>query len=117
MSKSKVVPATSKQVREWFAAHPNKVPKGAEVSVQVSCKGRLAQSAIEAFNKAAKSHGMQYVEGNRKTVPVTFKARNHRMVTRHLPVAEIRALAGKPESRGPLGKAALVAAGEALAAG
>lgn len=103
----KVIPATSKDVRNWFAQNPKKVPAGAEKSVQVSCKGRIKPTAIETFNKAAKSHGMSYAEGNEKTIVLSYKAKNHRMVEAHLPKSQVRALAGKAGSRGPLSKADL----------
>lgn len=111
---AKVIPATSKDVRAYFVKHPEKVPAGAEKSVQVSCKGRIKPSAVEVFNKD-KSHGMKYVEGQKNIVPLTYKAKNHRMVTTHLPRAEVRALAGKPGSKGPLSKADMAFAGEVLA--
>lgn len=107
---SKVIPATSKQVREFFAAHPKQIPAGAEKSVQVSCKGRIKPTAIEVFNKVS---GMRYDEGSEPTMPLTYKAKNHRMVTVHLPKSEVRALAGKaPGTRGPLSKRDLDIAAE-----
>jgi hypothetical protein len=108
----KTVPATSKDVRTWFEQNPKKVPAGAEVSVRVSCKGRIKPEAIEVFNEAAKSHGMRYDEGAPKMMPLTYKARNHRMVTTHLPRTQVRALAGKAGTRGPLSKADLDFAAE-----
>lgn len=116
MATIKTVPATSKDVREYFARNPKKVPAGAEVSVQVSCKGRISQKAIEVFNKDAKSHGMKYSEGNPKHMPLIYKARNHRMVTVHLPRAEVRAMAGKDGKRGPLTKQDLEFAAEVFVA-
>lgn len=115
MGSRKTIPATSVDVREYFARNPKKVPAGAEKSVNKSCKGRIKVNAIDVFN-ADKSHGMRYEEGNVRTLPLTYKARNHRKVTVHLPVSEIRALAGKPGSRGPLGQKAIEAAAEAYAA-
>lgn len=97
---SKVIPATSKDVRTFFASHPTLVPSGAEKSVQVSCKGRIKPTAIKVYNKHNKTQ--PYSEGNRPTMPLTYKAGNHRMVTEHLPVPEVRAWAGKAGTRGPL---------------
>lgn len=115
MGSRKTIPATSVDVRDYFAANPKKIPTGAEKSVKRNCKGRIKVNAIDVFN-ADKSHGMHYEEGNVAVLPLTYKARNHRKVTVHLPVSEIRALAGKPGSRGPLGQRALEAAAEAYAA-
>lgn len=100
----KAIAATSKDVRNWFAKNPNKVPAGAEVSVQVSCKGRISASAIEAFNKASKTHGMKYAEGNEKVIALPYKAGNNRMVVMHKPVSQVRKAAGKAGVRGPLSK-------------
>jgi len=111
---SKVIPATSQDVRAYFTSNPKKVPAGAEKSVQKSCKGRVAVSAIEAFN-SDKSHGMRYVEGQGAHVALTYKARNHREVTVHLPRTQVRALAGKTGARGPLSKRDMDAAAQAYA--
>ena len=94
-----ILSATSQDVRKFFASHPTMVPAGAEKSVQVSCKGRIKPEAIAVFNKKS---GMRYVEGNEPTMPLTYKAKNHRMVTVHLPKSQVRAMAGKSGTRGPL---------------
>jgi hypothetical protein len=99
-----LIPATSKDVRRYFVENPSKVPPGAEKSVQVSCKGRIKPNAIETFNKD-KSHGMHYQEGTKRVTALTYKAKNHREVKVVLPTAEVRRLAGKPGSKGPLSKA------------
>lgn len=117
MGKRTFVPATSQDVRNFFAENPDKIPAGAEVSVQVSCKGRVSQSAVEVFNKAAKSHGMRYVEGQEPHMPVTYKARNHRMVTEYRPISEVRKLAGAEGKRGPLSKAHLDIVAEKILSG
>lgn len=109
----KTVPATAKQVRVWFDQNPRKVPTGAEKSVKVTSRGRIKPEAVEVFNKAAKSHGMKYTEGSEPMMPLSYKAKNHRMVTTHLPKREVRALAGKPNSRGPLSESDLAHAAEA----
>jgi len=98
----KIVPATSKHVRNWFAQHPTQIPEGAEKSVQVSCKGRIKPTAVAVYNKHNKTQ--PYTEGNEATMPLTYKAKNHRMVTVHLPKSQVRSLAGKTGSRGPLSK-------------
>lgn len=110
----KFIPATSQDVRSYFARNPKKIPSGAEKSVQVSCKGRIATAAVDEFN-ADKSHGMRYVEGSPATMPLTYKARNHRQVTVHLPKTQVRALAGKAGTRGPLSKRDLDFAAEVFA--
>lgn len=102
----KFVPATSQDVRSYFERNPKKIPTGAEVSVQKSCKGRIKPTAIAVFN-SDKSHGMRYDEGSEPTMPLTFKAKNHRMVTVHLPKSHVRSLAGKSGTRGPLSKSDL----------
>lgn len=103
--KTKVIPATSKDVRRWFAENPDQVPAGAEKSVQTSCKGRISTGAVEVFNKAHKGT-MKYDETSkvRKVTPLTYKAKNHREVTVVLPTPQVRALAGKAGTRGPLSK-------------
>lgn len=111
---SKVIPATSKQVRQWFDKHPKQVPAGAEVSVRVSCKGRIKPTAIEVYNKHNKTQ--PYTEGSEATMPLTYKAKNHREVTVHLPKSQVRALAGKTGSRGPLSAADLDFAAEMFVA-
>jgi len=110
----KFIPATSQDVRQYFAKHPKKIPAGAEKSVQVSCKGRVKPNAIDVFNKDAKIHGMKYVEGNTKAVALSYKARNNRVVTVHLPMHEVRSLAGKSGVKGPLSAADRERAIEAL---
>lgn len=101
---SKTIPATSKDVRKFFSENPKMIPAGAEKSVQVSCKGRIKPNAIETFNKAKKTHGMHYQEGTHRVVALTYRAKNHREVTVHLPAAQVRTLAGKSGKRGPLSK-------------
>lgn len=104
MATKTIIPATSKDVRKYFAENPTLIPEGAEKSVQVSCKGRIKPTAIEVFNKKS---GMHYDETARvrKVVPLTYKAKNHRDVTVHLPMKQVRALAGKTGKKGPLSKA------------
>jgi len=97
---AKVIPATSKDVRKFFAENPKMVPTGAEKSVQVSCRGRIKPTAVEVYNKHNKAR--PYSEGNEATMPLSYKAGNHRMVTVHLPKSQVRAMAGKTGSRGPL---------------
>ena len=107
---AKVIPATSKDVRKFFAQNPKMVPAGAEKSVQVSCKGRIKPEAIKVYNKHNKSQ--PYTEGNEPTMPLTYKAKNHRDVTVHLPKSHVRSLAGKTGTRGPLSQADLDFAAE-----
>lgn len=106
----KKIPATSKDVRVFFEKNPTLIPEGAETSVRVSCKGRISTKAVEVYNKHNKSR--PYSEGNVAHMPLTYKAKNHREVTVMLPKAQVRALAGKPGSRGPLSKADLDFAAE-----
>lgn len=113
-TKTKTVPATSKDVREWYAKNPERIPQLAEKSVQVSCKGRIKPTAIERYNKE-NTDGKVYVEGAPKTMPLSYKAKNHRMVTVHLPRMEVRALAGKATSKGPLSKKDIQFAAEVFA--
>lgn len=115
MATRKTVPATSKDVREWFAKNPKRIPEGAHKSVQVSCKGRIKPNAITLYNKE-NGEGKRYVEGAALTMPLSYKAKNHRMVTVHLPRTEVRALAGKTTSRGPLSQKDLVFAAEMFVA-
>ena len=111
---AKKIPATSKDVRRWFEDNPDKVPAGAEISVQVSCKGRIKPEAIKAFNSAS---GMQYVEGNEPHETVEFvhpETQRKRRVT--MPRSQARKYAGKHAgTRGPLSATALSKAGERYA--
>lgn len=111
---SKVIPATSKDVRAYFARKPKSIPAGAEKSVQVNQRGRIKPSAVEVFN-ADKSHGMHYVEGNEPHMELPWVAGNHRKCVALLPKSEVRALAGKSGSRGPLSQADLDFAAEVFA--
>lgn len=109
------VPAS--EVRAFLKANPTLIPEGAEKSV--NGRGRLAPSAVEAFNKANKGK-REYAEGNVETMVLTFKATSPkgRVVTRQalLPKDAVRALAGeKAGLRGPLSKEALATAAEAYA--
>lgn len=114
-TKTRTVPATSKDVRNWFAQNPSKVPTGAEKSVQVSCKGRIKPTAIALYNKE-NSDGKRYVEGSPLTMPLSYKAGNHRMVTVHVSREQVRTMAGKSGTRGPLSKSDLHFAAEVFAA-
>ena len=110
---SKIIPATSMQVRTWFDKNPTLVPKGAEKSVQTNQRGRLNTEAVAVYNKHNKTQ--PYSEGNKATMPLSYKARNHRVVTVNLPKSEVRALAGKAGTRGPLSQRDLEFAAEVFA--
>lgn len=114
---AKVIPATSKDVRNWYAKPKNRngLPEKAHKSIETSCKGRVNTDAIKKFNAHSHEHGMKYAEGQEPVVALTYKAKNHRQVTVHLPRSEVRALAGKPNGKGPLSKADLTFAGEVYA--
>lgn len=106
--------AISQDVRAWFAAHPSEVPPGAETSVQKSCKGRIAQSAIKVFN--AKS-GMKYNEGNEPMEVISFRHPATQRVRKvEVPRSEARKLAGAyAGKRGFLSTTAKARAGERYA--
>jgi hypothetical protein len=117
-------PVTASDVREHFRndqAAFDALSEAAQNTVAKGARGRLHPEAREAFNKGRKP-SEQYGEGAPRTIALTYKhvtksAPKGRNKTVHIPEAEARALAGEVAGkRGPLSKAALVAAAEALSA-
>jgi hypothetical protein len=123
------VPATAKDVRSFYADPANadrlaNLSEAAQRTVVVTDgkapRGRIHPEAREDFNSDRKP-SQQYNEGAPKTVTLTYKHTqpSGRKVNKKVAVSEVeaRTLAGEVAGkRGPLSKAALVAAGEALGA-
>lgn len=120
MSKSiPTAPATASVVRAWAKANPSLVPAEGEHTVRDGARGRLHPSVREAFN-ANVSRSARYTEGTPKQVPLTYRHAqpSGRTVAKTVLVPEVgvRLLAGDlAGKRGPLSKAALAGAAEALA--
>lgn len=109
----KIVPATARQVREFFAENTDLLPEG----VTIGERGRLRPEAVEVFNARS---GMTYEVGNRPqvTVPVPTQDKIGRNRTKMVSVdyQHARKLAGKHAGkRGYLSEAALSEAGKRLA--
>lgn len=119
-------PVTAAQVREHFQDEANveafnALSEAAQHTVKAGSRGRLHPEAREAFNSGRKP-SEQYREGAQRTVALTYKritksAPKGRAKVGHVSEVDARALAGSlAGKRGPLSKAALEAAGEALTA-
>jgi hypothetical protein len=116
------IPTTAADVRNYFRTNEaalTALSAEAQATVRKGARGRLHPEAREAFNANVKP-SKRYAEGTPKTVPLSYKhvQPSGRKVTKTvaLPESKIRALAaaaGVPVGkRGPLSKAAMVAAGE-----
>jgi hypothetical protein len=102
--------ATGADVRTWAR----------ETGVTVGARGRFSAEVQEQFNKANRGV-MKYTPGNTKTIDLKVRVQSSsgkvRTETRPFPEATVRKAAGTAaKSRGPLSKAALVAAAETLSA-
>ena len=109
----KIVPATARQVREFFAENSHMLPEG----VTIGERGRLHPEVVDTFNRES---GMRYDVGNRPTVtvPVPTKDAIGRNRTKMVSVdyQQARKLAGKHAGkRGYLSEVALSEAGKRLA--
>lgn len=115
---AKTIPATAKQVREFFKVHTDLIPEG-DASLGATARGRLSPAAREVFNEKS---GQTYAEGNRSEVTVTLvvprvdaKGRKRNLKVA-VPVSGARALAGDVAGKaGRLSAKALEAAAEAYA--
>jgi len=116
---TKSTPLTTREVREFFAAHPNLIPEGSEACVRVGNKGRVSPAAVKVAEKAT---GRKFAEGSsvKALREVTYTVQNARGAkikkSALLPLAEIQRLAGVPQgTKGRPTKDMFTKAGEALA--
>lgn len=118
------LPVTAANVRSHFqdsAKALANLPEAAQSTVVKGARGRLHPEVIAAFNKG-KAPSKRYVEGTPRTVVLNYKRvtkSGSRTKSVALPESAIRALAVEAGAevglRGPLSKAAMVAAGEQYA--